>query len=201
MDDHTLTYTLTYDFPGFLSLLCYLPYEPAYGPLLEEFGDQFCTSAETAYSCGAFYLAEYSPLETWIMKKNPENYDADNVFIETISRIYNAEEPSTARRWSSAARSTGHHQLRHSGQLAGRRHHQGHGLHGASQHQHTYFYIFNFLPLPPTSSPTGRGPAWMPSMSPTIGPRPSTTPTSARAFLYGINNVRHAGCHRAGRLR
>lgn len=32
VDDHTLTYTLTYDFPGFLSLLCYLPYEPAYGP-------------------------------------------------------------------------------------------------------------------------------------------------------------------------
>ena len=33
VDDHTLTYTLTYDFPGFLSLLCYLPYAPAYGPL------------------------------------------------------------------------------------------------------------------------------------------------------------------------
>ena len=57
VDEHTLTYTLTYDFPGFLSLLCYLPYEPAYGPLLEETGDQFAT----------------------------------NVFIDTISRIYNAE--------------------------------------------------------------------------------------------------------------
>ena len=91
VDDHTLTYTLTYDFPGFLSLLCYLPYEPAYGPLLDEMGDQYATSAETMYSCGAFYLAEYESLETWIMKKNPENYDADNVFIETISRIYNAE--------------------------------------------------------------------------------------------------------------
>ncbi len=91
VDEHTLTYTLTYDFPGFLSLLCYLPYEPAYGPLLEEVGDQFATSAETTYSCGAYYLAEYESLETWIMKKNPENYDADNVFIETVSRIYNAE--------------------------------------------------------------------------------------------------------------
>ena len=91
MDEHTLTYTLTYDFPGFLSLLCYLPYEPAYGPLLEETGDQFATSAETTYSCGAFYLAAYESLETWVMKKNPENYDAANVFIDTISRIYNAE--------------------------------------------------------------------------------------------------------------
>ena len=43
VDEHTLTYTLTYDFPGFLSLLCFLPYEPAYGPLLEEVGDQFAT--------------------------------------------------------------------------------------------------------------------------------------------------------------
>ena len=91
VDEHTLTYTLTYDFPGFLSLLVYLPYEPAYGPLLEEMGDQFATSAETLYSCGAFYLSEYVPLESWVMTKNPENYDAENVFIETVSRIYNAE--------------------------------------------------------------------------------------------------------------
>ena len=74
VDDHTLTYTLNFDFPGFLSLLSYAPYEPAYGPLLEEFADQFCTSAETACSCGAFYLAEYTPLENWVMKKNPENF-------------------------------------------------------------------------------------------------------------------------------
>ena len=91
VDENTVIYTLTYDFPGFLSLLCYLPYEPAYGPLLEETGDQFATSAETTYSCGAFYLAAYESLETWVMKKNPENYDAANVFIDTISRIYNAE--------------------------------------------------------------------------------------------------------------
>ena len=98
VDDHTLTYTLTYDFPGFLSLLCYLPYEPAYGPLLSEMGDQYATSAETLYSCGAFYLSDYESLETWIMKKNPENYDADNVFIDTISRIYNAEAAVNAPR-------------------------------------------------------------------------------------------------------
>ena len=91
VDEHTLTYTLNFDFPGFLSLLSYAPYEPAYGPLLEEFADQFCTSAETACSCGAFYLAEYTPLENWVMKKNPENYDADSVYIDTVRYIYNQE--------------------------------------------------------------------------------------------------------------
>ena len=45
VDEHTLTYTLNYDFPGFLSLLNYAPFEPAYGPMLAELGDQFCTSA------------------------------------------------------------------------------------------------------------------------------------------------------------
>ena len=84
-------FTLNYDFPGFLSLLNYAPFEPAYGPMLAELGDQFCTSAETACSCGAFYLAEYTPLESWVMKKNPENYDKDNVYIDTIRYIYNQE--------------------------------------------------------------------------------------------------------------
>ena len=91
VDEHTLTYTLNYDFPGFLSLLNYAPFEPAYGPMLAELGDQFCTSAETSCSCGAFYLAEYTPLESWVMKKNPENYDKDNVYIDTIRYIYNQE--------------------------------------------------------------------------------------------------------------
>ena len=91
VDEHTLTYTLNYDFPGFLSLLNYAPFEPAYGPMLAELGDQFCTSAETACNCGAFYLAEYTPLESWVMKKNPENYDKDNVYIDTIRYIYHQE--------------------------------------------------------------------------------------------------------------
>lgn len=91
VDDYTLQYTLIYDFPGFLSLLVYLPYEPAYGPLLEQTGDQFATSADTVYSCGAYYLSEYESLESWVMTKNPENYDADNVFIDEIRRTYVAE--------------------------------------------------------------------------------------------------------------
>ena len=91
VDEHTLTYTLNYDFPGFLSLLNYAPFEPAYGPMLAELGDQFCTSAETACNCGAFYLAEYTPLESWVMKKNPENYDKDSIYIDTVRYIYNQE--------------------------------------------------------------------------------------------------------------
>ncbi len=91
VDEHTLQYTLTYDFPGFISLLVYQTYLPAYGPLLDELTDRFGTSADTMYYCGAYYLSEYIPLESWIMTKNPGNYDADNVHVASISRKYNAE--------------------------------------------------------------------------------------------------------------
>ncbi|MFI3169811.1 MAG: ABC transporter substrate-binding protein [Faecalibacterium sp.] len=91
VDDHTLEYSLTYDFAGFISLLVYQTYEPAYGPLLDEMGDMFGTSAETMYYCGAYYLSEYISLESWVMTKNAGNYDADNVKVEALSRKYNSE--------------------------------------------------------------------------------------------------------------
>lgn len=91
VDDHTLTYTLTQDVPYFLSSLAYVLYMPAYGPLLEQYGKEFATSAETMYYNGAYYLAEFAPQEHQILVKNPSNYDADQVYIEMIQRIYNSE--------------------------------------------------------------------------------------------------------------
>ncbi len=180
VDDHTLAYTLTYDFPGFLSLLCYLPYEPAYGPLLSEMGDQYATSAETLYSCGAFYLSDYESLETWIMKKNPENYDADNVFIDTISRIYNAEAavngPEMIKRGEIDEATIGSDIL--DSWLADDTTKDMVSMDRPNTN-YTYFYMFNFMPFAHEFS------NWSvegvdADTSPRTGPRPSTTPTSAR---------------------
>lgn len=91
VDDHTLTYTLTTEVPYFLSSLVYVVYMPAYGPQLEALGKEFGTGADKMYYNGAFYLAEFAPQEKQIMKKNALNYDADNVFIDVLERIYNAE--------------------------------------------------------------------------------------------------------------
>lgn len=91
VDDHTLTYTLAKEVPYFISSLVYVVYMPAYGPLLEELGKEFGTAADKMYYNGAFYLAEFSPQERQVYKKNPSNYDAANVFIDEIQRIYNAE--------------------------------------------------------------------------------------------------------------
>ena len=120
VDEHTLTYTLNFDFPGFLSLLSYAPYEPAYGPLLEEFADQFCTSAETACSCGAFYLAEYTPgklgdeEEPRELRCRQRLYRYGALHLQS-GRAHQRPGDGQARRDRS-----GHHQLGHSGQLAGR---------------------------------------------------------------------------------
>ncbi|MFT4107499.1 MAG: peptide ABC transporter substrate-binding protein [Lacrimispora sp.] len=91
VDEHTLVYTLEEEVPYFLSSLAYVVYMPAYGPQLEELGKEFGTGADKMYYNGAYYLAEFSPQERQIMKKNPLNYDADTVYIDEIHRIYNAE--------------------------------------------------------------------------------------------------------------
>ena len=91
VDEHTLTYTLAKEVPYFISSLVYVVYMPAYGPQLEELGKEFGTAADKMYYNGAYYLAEFAPQEKHVYKKNPSNYDAANVFIEEIQKIYNAE--------------------------------------------------------------------------------------------------------------
>ena len=189
VDEHTLTYTLTYDFPGFLSLLCFLPYEPAYGPLLEEVGDQFATSAETTYSCGAYYLAEYESLETWIMKKNPENYDADNVFIETVSRIYNAEAnvngPEMIKRGEIDEATIGSDIL--DSWLADDTTKDMVSMDRPNTN-YTYFYMFNFCPLPHNfSNATVDG--LDAEYEPENWAKAINSTNFRKAFLYGINNA------------
>lgn len=188
VDEHTLTYTLTYNFPGFLSLLVYLPYEPAYGPLLEEMGNQFATSAETTYSCGAFYLAEYIPLESWVMKKNPENYDADNVFIETVSRIYNAEAdvngPEMVKRGEIDEATIGADIL--DSWLADESTKDLVSMDRPNTN-YTYFYLFNFMPFyHEFSGQTVEG--LDDAYEPENWAKAINSTNFRKAFLYGINN-------------
>lgn len=188
VDEHTLTYTLAYNFPGFLSLLVYLPYEPAYGPLLEEMGDQFATSAETTYSCGAFYLAEYIPLESWVMKKNPENYDADNVFIETVSRIYNAEAdvngPEMVKRGEIDEATIGADIL--DSWLADESTKDLVSMDRPNTN-YTYFYLFNFMPFyHEFSGQTVEG--LDDAYEPENWAKAINSTNFRKAFLYGINN-------------
>ncbi len=91
VDELTLTYTLEKEVPYFLSMLGYVCFMPAYGPLLEETGAEFATTAEKMYYNGAYYLANWEPQVEHHYVKNPYNWDADRVYINEIIKTYNAE--------------------------------------------------------------------------------------------------------------
>lgn len=91
VDATTLQYTLAAECPYFLSMLTYVCFMPAYGPQLNEQGASFATSAETMYYCGAYYISAYEPQVQMVLTKNPNNWDAEHVYISAIQRTYNAE--------------------------------------------------------------------------------------------------------------
>jgi len=91
VDTYTLQYNLKAVTPYFLSCLTYGCFMPAYGPQLEELGLEFGTAADKMYYNGAFILEEYEPQVTHVYVKNANNWDAENVHIDRIVRLYNSE--------------------------------------------------------------------------------------------------------------
>lgn len=91
IDDYTLEYTLKAPIPYFESMLTYVCFFPAYGPMLEEMGDQFGTSNTTMYFNGGFILTEFEPQAQKIYKKNPKYWDKENIFLEELNYKYNKE--------------------------------------------------------------------------------------------------------------
>ena len=96
IDNYTLVYTLESPLPYFLSTLTYVCFLPAYGPQLEELGKDFGTSNDKVYYCGAYILKEYEPQGHHLYVKNENNWDAENIHITAIERIYNAESANLA---------------------------------------------------------------------------------------------------------
>ena len=93
VDDLTLQYTLTHPVPYFLSMITYVCFMPVYEPFLQEKGDQFgvATGNDTLLYNGAYYLAEFKPQESRVIRKNALGWDAENVFIEEVQYIFNME--------------------------------------------------------------------------------------------------------------
>ena len=96
LDDYTLEYTLNEPCPYFLSMLTYVCFFPAYGPFLEEMGENFGTTRDTILYNGAYICSSWEPQVEYVWEKNANYWDADNVFIETVYGRYNAEADSLA---------------------------------------------------------------------------------------------------------
>ena len=96
LDDKTVQYTLSSEAGYFLSELTYGCFMPAYGPQLEELGADFGTDNTKMYYCGAYILSDYEPQYQHVYVKNTNNWDADNIYIETIVELYNSEANTLA---------------------------------------------------------------------------------------------------------
>lgn len=95
-DDYTLVYTLSAPVPYFESCLTYTCFLPAYGPQLEELGTEFGLDNTKMYYSGAFIMQVYEPQVKHVYVKNVNNWDAANVHIDKIQRIYNAESATSS---------------------------------------------------------------------------------------------------------
>lgn len=96
IDDYTIEYSLQRPTPYFLSMLTYVSFMPVNGEFLEEQGANFGTSRETILYNGAYLFETFSPQSERVYVKNPNYYDADNVFIERISLRFNQEASTLA---------------------------------------------------------------------------------------------------------
>ncbi len=96
VDDYTLEYTLNAPRVYFLSCLEFGCYYPMSQACLDEFGADIGTDNTKLWYCGAYLMDVFSPQEEHVYVKNPNYWDAGNVFIERIERKYNAEADTLA---------------------------------------------------------------------------------------------------------
>ena len=93
VDDYTLQYQLTSPVPYFLSMTTYVCFMPVNGDFLREKGADFglATGNDTILYNGAYYISEFKPQEKRVYSKNPLNWDAEHVYLETIESTFNKE--------------------------------------------------------------------------------------------------------------
>lgn len=109
VDDHTLQFTLENPCPYFLTCLTYGCFTPVSADCLKQIADwdsraSWSEDDWSAFSekldgidytqlwyCGAYYLSEYLPGESYAMIKNEKYWDKDKVYITKIESTYNKE--------------------------------------------------------------------------------------------------------------
>ena len=91
IDKLTLQYTLIDPCPFFISLLSYVSYYPVYGEFIDAQGERFGTDNENFLYNGAFILETWEHQNVRTLVKNESYWDKDNIYINKINAVYNAE--------------------------------------------------------------------------------------------------------------
>ena len=102
VDDYTLTYTLEYDCPFFLTALNYSVYAPLNKAFYESKGGKFgaeydASAADYVYGatpddiayCGPYLITNYTQKSTIKYVANPTYWDAANTVIDEVTILYN----------------------------------------------------------------------------------------------------------------
>ncbi|PYE85400.1 peptide ABC transporter substrate-binding protein [Pseudoroseicyclus aestuarii] len=97
-DDHTLTVTLSQPLPYFAQMVTHTTTFPVPQATIEEFGDSW-TQPGNMVSNGAYVLADRVAQEYITLEKNPEYWDADNVYITEVTALIINDENQALTRW------------------------------------------------------------------------------------------------------
>lgn len=94
VDDYTLKFTLEKPEPYFVQKLAYTVFDPIRKDNIEKYGDTYGTDANQVLSCGPFKLKEYTQNQSMVFEKNPDYWDADNVYLNEID-LQKVDETAT----------------------------------------------------------------------------------------------------------
>ncbi|WP_291582783.1 peptide ABC transporter substrate-binding protein [Clostridium sp. UBA6640] len=85
VDEKTLEFTLERPCSYFLDLTYFKVMEPQRQDIIEKYGDQYGTEAETMVFTGPFVIKEWVHNNKVELVKNPEYWDAENVKLEKVT--------------------------------------------------------------------------------------------------------------------
>ncbi|MGF1574060.1 MAG: peptide ABC transporter substrate-binding protein [Sumerlaeia bacterium] len=94
LDDLTLEFTLANPTPYFISNLSHSAWYPLNRRTIEEHGIRWTTDPATFVSNGPFIMTKILPKDRVVVKKNPDFWDAENVYFDEIEFLYILEQNS-----------------------------------------------------------------------------------------------------------
>ncbi|UOQ91944.1 peptide ABC transporter substrate-binding protein [Halobacillus shinanisalinarum] len=95
VDDFTLEVQLEKPIPYFKSMTSFGTFFPINKDKAEKYGEEYAMEAKSTDSNGPYTMKEWNHGEGWVVEKNPEYWDAENVDIEKITASV-IKETSTA---------------------------------------------------------------------------------------------------------
>ena len=88
LDDTTLEFTLKAPCPYFVDMVSMWVYDPVQQATIEANGDKWTTQAETYVCNGPFKITEMKMGESFVLEKNENYWDAENVTLDKITYRY-----------------------------------------------------------------------------------------------------------------